>query len=148
MFVDRRQHVQGIRPAGWHYYRDRLSDTITARDQLAFGTFNHHQNHPSQSCAAVLALKKVGEHGAMLFIVEFHGAPASFLARVPNRPDHFRLPPSNPRLNKGFGRSYLFRFKENGRGFQAHLTVGLQSSPARTRQALQILDSLDIPPVA
>jgi hypothetical protein len=129
-------------PSTWRVYPQALTQAISARDQIALGTFPLHQAKPDANCTPSTALRARASDGSLLFIYENEGLNRAELARVPPRPRHLRLPRSSYRPYECFGPSFRVDFRTGGRAFTAHV----YGPPARRRQALAILDSLRVRP--
>jgi hypothetical protein len=129
-----------VLPEQWSVYRQPLTQAISARDQLALGTFRLRQRSPDANCTPATALRARPSGGGFIFMFEMRGIPRLNLAQMPPRPDHFRLPAPEPLECFGVGAQVTFR--EHGRAFQA-IVYG---PGRRRREAVTILDSLRIDP--
>jgi hypothetical protein len=131
-----------VYPTGWRLYPHALTQAISARDQIALGTFVLHQRRPDPNCTPKTALRARPYTGGFLYLFEYEGLNRRQLARFPARPTRLRLPRSSFQPYECLGPSWMVRFRDGGRAFQAHV----YGPPTRRRQALAILDSLQIRP--
>jgi hypothetical protein len=131
-----------VHPSAWRVYEQKLTDAISARDQVALGTFPLHQKAPDFNCTPATALRSRPPDGGFIYMFEYEGLNRTQLARIPPRPTRLRLPRSSYAPYECMGPSWRVDFRDGGRAFQAHV----YGSPARRRQALAILDSLRVRP--
>jgi hypothetical protein len=131
--------IDVVHPSAWRLYSGALTQAISARNELALGTFRLHQRAPDPNCTPATALRARPPGGGLIVIYESILNPTE-LARVPPRPVRVAL--SSPRPYECFGSSWRVDFRDGGRAFTAHVYGPL----ARRRQALAILDSLRIRP--
>jgi hypothetical protein len=131
-----------VHPSTWHVYPQALTQAISARDQVALGTFALKQTKPDANCTPSTALRARGRDGGLLFMYENEGLNRTQLARIPPRPRHFALPRASYQPYECMGQSWRVDFRTGGRAFTAHV----YGPPARRRQAVAILDSLRIRP--
>jgi hypothetical protein len=134
------QGLHLVLPAQWSVYRQALTQAVSARDQLAIGTFPLRQRSADSNCTPATALRARPSGGGLIFMFEIHGWSPAAIARIPRRPARLRLPAA--RSYECFGLSSLVRFRDHGRAFQAQV----YGPPSRRREALEILDSLRIEP--
>jgi hypothetical protein len=133
--------IDFVHPSAWRWYRGALTQAITARDQIALGTFRLRQHAPDPNCTPATALRARPPSGGLIVMYESTLNPTE-LARIPPRPGHLRL--TGPRPYECFGSSWRVAFRDRGRAFTAHVYGPLR----RRREALAILDSLRIRPAA
>jgi hypothetical protein len=131
-----------VHPSAWRVYEQKLTDAISARDQIALGTFPLHQSKPDPNCTAATALRSRPPAGGFIYTYETEGLNRTQLARIPRRPARLRLPRSSYAPYECFGPSWRVDFRDGGRAFTAHV----YGPPARRREALAILDSLRVRP--
>lgn len=131
-----------VHPSTWRVYPQALTQAISARDQIALGTFPLEQSAPDANCTPATALRARGRDGGLVFMYENEGLNRRELERVPPRPRHLRLPRSSYLPYECMGRSWRVDFRDGGRAFTAHV----YGPPARRRQALAILNSLRVRP--
>ncbi len=141
-FDDRARGLRVVHPGAWRVYRRPLTEAVSARNQLALGTFALDQRRPDPNCSPQTALRARGPRGGLLFVFEYEGLNPRQLARFPRRPQRLRLPRAAVAF-ECFGTSRLVRFQDAGRAFQAHV----YGPPRRRREALAILDSLRVKPL-
>ncbi|MDP9222508.1 MAG: hypothetical protein M3P18_01365 [Actinomycetota bacterium] len=95
----------------------------------------------SEGCAPMGPLDALPAHGAVAWLLEYHGTQGN---DFPPRPDRFSLDPSS--LAKydcsGDHATYMFRFQDQGRDFQVHVAFGGQASRAVRDDMLSSLSSL------
>jgi hypothetical protein len=128
-----------VHPSAWRVFRQTLTRAISARDQVALGTFPLHQSKPDPNCTPATALRSRPPAGGFVYLYEQEGLNRTQLARVPRRPARLRL--SHGRY-ECMGPSWRVGFRDGGRAFTAHV----YGPPARRREALAILDSLRVTP--
>lgn len=130
-----------VHPSAWRVYEQPLTQAVSARNQLALGTFALRQRRPDRNCSPQTALRARRASDGFVFLFEYDGLNPRRLARFPPRPRPLRM----PRAGVGFecfGHSRLVHFRDGGRAFQAHV----YGPPQRRREALAILDSLRVRP--
>lgn len=140
-FDARGRGLRIVHPSAWRVYRRPLTQAVSARNQLALGTFALRQRRPDPNCAPRTALRARGARDGLLFVFEYADLNPRQLARFPRRPTRIRLPRDAVGF-ECFGTSRLVRFRDGGRAFQAHV----YGPPQRRREALAILDSLRVRP--
>jgi hypothetical protein len=131
-----------VHPSTWQLYPQALTQAISARDQVALGSFPLRQSGPDANCTPSTALRARGRSGGLLYMYESEGLNRRELARIPPRPRRFKLARSSFAPYECFGPSWRVDFRDGGRAFTAHI----YGPPARRRQALDILDSLRVRP--
>jgi hypothetical protein len=131
--------IDFVHPSAWRWHRGALTQAISARDQIALGTFRLSQRAPDANCTPAKALAARPPGGGLIVMYESTLNPTE-LARIPRRPERLRL--SGPRPYECFGSSWRVDFRDGGRAFTAHVYGPLR----RRREALAILDSLRIRP--
>jgi len=141
-YDDRARGLAIVHPTEWRLYPHALTQTVSARDQMALGTFRLDQRRPDPGCTPRTALRARPRGGGFLYLFEYRGLNRRQLARFPVRPAALRLPRSSYRPYECLGQSWMVRFRDEGRAFQAHV----YGPAARRRQALAILDSLRVQP--
>ncbi|MDX6679932.1 MAG: hypothetical protein QOE31_3984 [Solirubrobacteraceae bacterium] len=130
-----------VHPSAWSVYPGALTQAISARNQIALGTFALRQRRPDANCSPVTAQRARRASDGFVFLFEYEGLNPRQLARFPRRPRRLRLPRQAAAF-ECFGDSRLVRFRDAGRAFQAHV----YGPPRRRREALAILDSLRVRP--
>jgi hypothetical protein len=139
-FDDAARGLQLAYPSPWRVYRTTLTQAVSSRDQLALGTFALRQRRPDRNCSPVTAQRARRASDGFVFLFEYEGLNPRQLARFPRRPARLRLPRSSFANFECFGASRVVRFRDGGRGFQAHV----YGPASRRREALAILDSLRV----
>jgi hypothetical protein len=137
-----RRGLHLVHPSAWRLYPRALTEAVSARDQIALGTFRLHQTTPDHGCTPATALRSRPRGGGFVFLFEYEGLNRTQLARFPRRPARLHLRRSSYAQYECFGPSWLVRFRDAGRAFQAHV----YGPRARRREALAILDSLRVSP--
>ncbi len=135
--ADRGLHL--VHPSAWRLYDQTLTEAITARDQVALGTFPLHQKRADPNCTPATALRSRPRDGGFIFMYENEGLNRTQLSRVPRRPARLRLTYGRYEC---MGPSWRVDFRDGGRAVTAHV----YGPPARRREALAILDSLRVRP--
>jgi hypothetical protein len=136
-------------PAGWHAARGSLTPHLTnPREVLTVGTGSLPAGGRCAQFPSA-ALTAIRPTDALVTVQERLGSPRSF----PARPRRFALPAVHDTSEAGACAgpgasftSYWFEFRDGGRGFHVLVAFGLSASPARRREALAVLDSLQITP--
>jgi hypothetical protein len=131
-----------VHPGAWRVFGQTLTQAISARDQIALGTFPLHQKAPDFNCTPATALRSRPASGGFIYMFEYEGLNQTQTARVPARPARLRLPRSSYGSYECMGPSWMVTFRDGGRVFQAHI----YGPPGRRREALAILDSLRVRP--
>lgn len=90
-------------------------------------------------CGGLEAARRLTDDGAFVLLIDYG---PELGRRFPRRPARFALRPRAFAEYECFGPSYLIRFRSGGRNLQAHVALGKAAQPARTRQALAILQSV------
>ena len=128
-----------VHPSAWRLYPRALTQAISARDQIALGTFPLHQREPDPNCTPATALRARPPDGGFIYLYENDGLNRTQLSRVPRRPTRLRLTHGRYEC---MGPSWRVDFRDGGRAFTAHV----YGPPQRRREALAILDSLRVRP--
>lgn len=134
--------VSGRLPPGWRLIDRRLAVAVPSDRQIAAATFTVPPGPPERNCTPAAALHRIGSRDALVY--GFAYDEGTSLRDFPRRPAHFRLDPRALQPYECMGRSYLIRWREHGRGLQAHVYFGDRAGAARRREALQFLDDLVI----
>jgi hypothetical protein len=137
---DRARGLRLVHPSAWRVYPEQLTQAVSARNQVALGTFPLRQRRPDRNCSPVTAQRARRTGDGLLFLFEYEGLNRRQLARLPRRPARLRLPRSSFGNYECLGASWVVRFRDGGRAFQAHV----YGPPRRRREALAILDSLRV----
>ncbi len=134
------ERLGALVPSGWHAASRPLTRVVEPAQRLALATFPLTQRRPDPGCAPVTAHRRLRQDEAFIFLFEYRasGSPDAF----PPRPRRFEL--GRRGRSKCFGDSYVVRFRERGRHFQAHVSLGPQTSQWQRRQVLDVLDSLQV----
>ena len=149
--ADRTGRGDGVRytiPAGWHAARSSLTPHLTnPREVLSVGT---GALPAGGSCAQFpsAALAAMRPTDALVTVQERLGSFRGFPARAKRfslgSPDT-----SEAQACAGGNRSmhtYWFEFRQDGRGFHVLVAIGVSAPAARVREALAVLDSLQVTP--
>jgi hypothetical protein len=135
-----------VLPAGWHAASRSLTPHLSNPvELLSAGT---GRLPPGGRCAHMpsAALQAMRPQDVLVTVQERIGSTSSF----PPRPAHFRA--TGDTRSEALGcagahptfSSYWFGFRDGGRGFHVLVAVGRGASPARTKRAFALLDSLRI----
>lgn len=134
-------------PDGWHATTTRLTAVDWPVQRLAVASYPLVQRAPDDGCYPRSAREAMGPDDALVILIEY----TSEFADIGSLPDfplrtRFRLDDDTFAPYECFGESYLIRFRERGRRFQAHVAFG-DRVMARTRsRAVAALNSLVIEP--
>ena len=134
-------------PAGWRAVGPQLTQVGEPAHRLAAATFDVRQTKPDHNCSPATARRQMPPDGALVLLLESRETSARprALARLPRRPEHFRL--GRPVNLECFGHGWTVVWREQGRALQAVAMFGPTAWPARRRQAEALLDSLVVQPV-
>jgi hypothetical protein len=141
-YDDAERGLHLVHPSAWRVYPQTLTQAISARDQIAIGTFALHQKQPDPNCTPATALRSRPPNGGFIYLYETEGLNRTELDRIPARPARLTLPRSSYQPYECMGPSWRVDFRDGGRAFTTHV----YGPPARRREALAILDSLRIRP--
>ena len=131
-------------PAGWHITSRPITSVARPVQRLVVTSFVLHQSRPDPGCGPTTAIREMPRTGAFLFLFEYSGVSRQEIATFPPRPANFRLDPSSYRPYECEGLSYLVRFRDAGREFQAQIYVGSHATSKTRRLLLGVLDSLRV----
>jgi hypothetical protein len=141
-FDDAARGLRLARPSAWRVYSPALTSVLSPRNELALGTFPLRQRHPDPGCSPITARRSRSASDGFLFVFEYDGLNRRQVERTAPRPARLRLPRSSYGNYECLGASWMVRFRDGGRVFQAHV----YGPPRRRREALAILDSLLVRP--
>ena len=133
-------------PPGWHVTAQPVTTMSSPVQRLVVTSFAVHQDRPDGGCRPATALRQMPPGGALLFMFEYQGPTHHDAAREPARPARFRLDRRTLQPYECVGRSYMVRFRDHGRVFQAHSFFGPRASATTRRRLLAVLDSLRVRP--
>ena len=142
-FEDRRAAISVAYPSAWHVIRQSLTQV---GQLLVITSFPLHQSAPDKNCSPRTAIEQMPSHGAFLYMFEYVRTPPRLLARFPPRPRSFRLSEKSRKPYECFGLSYMIRFRDRRRAFQAHVFLGKHSTQRTRRLMLETLDSVLVGP--
>jgi hypothetical protein len=143
-WTDRDAHLRTDVPRGWHVTEQPLTAVINPVQRLVVSSFAIRQRDGDRSCGPDTAREQMPADGAMVYMMETPGPTEGLLARIPARPDRFRLRRSARATYECLGRSYAFSFQEHRRLLQAHVYVGRRASAATRAKAVAVLDRLRV----
>lgn len=132
-------------PDGWYARTMRLTAVDWPVQRLAVSSYPLVQKLPDDGCYPRSALEAMGPDDALLILIEYTsefadvGSLPQFPARTP-----FRLGDDTFAPYECFGESYMIRFREHGRRFQAHVAFGDRAGARARSKALAVLNSLVI----
>jgi hypothetical protein len=137
-------------PTGWRLLAPPITALSYPRDRLLLTSY---PAATGGSCSPTRAENALPPTGALIYLLEYAGLPASSvapgLAASPPKPGAFTL---NSRELANYEcwsvPTYLIRFHAAGRLFQLHVALGAHATPTRRAQVLRILDSLRFQPPA
>ncbi|HEY1540055.1 MAG TPA: hypothetical protein VGF63_11700, partial [Solirubrobacteraceae bacterium] len=141
-YDDAARGLRVVHPGAWRVYSGALAQPSSSSNQLAIGTFARHRPWPSSDCLPASTLRERRPSDGLIVLLEDVGLNQRQLARFPLRPARLRLPASSFGDYECFGPSRETQFQDGGRAFQAFVS----GPAARRRQALAILDSLQVRP--
>ena len=128
----RGMHVRMQPPTDWR---------VKARgSRFNFGSFDVPPP-PDGQCALPDGVKRLPADGAFVFVFEYVGLNRTQRMRFPSYP-RFSLRARDRRSYECYGRSWLFRWRDLGRPFQAHAYLGPDASPQRRRELRAALRSI------
>jgi hypothetical protein len=142
-FEDRRAAISVAYPREWHVIRQSLTQV---GQLLVVTSFPLHQSAPDKNCSPKTAIEQMPSDGAFLYMFEYARAHPRLLARFPPRPRGFRLRKKARQPYECLGLSYMIRFRDRGRAFQAHVFLGKRATSGTRARVLEILDSLVVGP--
>jgi hypothetical protein len=131
-------------PPGWRVSAQPLTAVSSPVQRLVVTSFPVRQRRPDPGCGPATALRQMPARGAMLFLFEYRGPTRHDVAREPGRPRHFRLDPRTLATYECLGRSYMVRFRDQGRVLQGHVYLGPDADARTRRDVLGVLDSLRV----
>jgi hypothetical protein len=131
-------------PRGWHLISRQLTDVVSPVQRLAVTSFALPRRPPVDGCDPMMAVRRMPDNGAFLFMWEYAG-PTKF-----NSHDVMRFSPRPARFRLGFVRYGSpggttvagDTFRQHGRVFQVQLYLGAHATRRRRAQLLALLDSL------
>jgi hypothetical protein len=133
-------------PGGWHLISRRLTDVASPVQRLAVTSFVLPRRPPVDGCDPMMAVRRMPDNGAFLFIWEYAGATRfsrHAAMRFSQRPARFRLgfvSYGSPGVTTMAGAM----FREHGRVFQVQLYLGAHATRRRRAALLAMLDSLAV----
>ncbi|MDX6639090.1 MAG: hypothetical protein QOF12_101 [Solirubrobacteraceae bacterium] len=107
-------------------------------------SFAIRQRAPDTGCGPATAVREMPADGALLFMFEYRGPTRRDVQGWPRRPRRFVLDRRTLGTYECLGRSYMVRFADRRRVFQAHIYLGRDASGATRRRILGVLDSLRV----
>jgi hypothetical protein len=126
-------------PAAWTFHQDP-SGPDDPRTVFGVGTWTFARGG---DCAPTAAQEALPPDGGLLWLLEHRNAldPADF----PARPDHFDLDPSTlAQYECSTVPSYMIRFQDEERYFQAHVALGPEVPDYLGPEFMRALDSLEV----
>lgn len=135
-------------PAGWRAVDEHLTALSEPVHRLAAATFDLHQTPPDRDCSPDTARRQMPAGGALVYLLESRETEARprALAKVPERPRHFRLPA--PRNSECLGLGSRILWSEQGRVLEAEVLLDPRAGTRRVHQVEALLDSLQVEPIA
>lgn len=134
-------------PPGWDATTSALNDVVWPPHHLAAASFPLDQVRSDTGCAPVPVVESLPPDSAFIILFEYTEGPldeSSWARDVPDRPAHFTLDEADFANYECYGASYMFRFVEGGRVFQAHVSFGDEAADETRATALTVLDSLEV----
>jgi hypothetical protein len=128
-------------PSGWHVYEHALTSVSEPREQLAFGSFELPKAAPDRNCTPRQAIDALPADGAFAFVFEYRHLNRTQRLRFPGYP-RFSLRAKDRRAYECFGESWMFRWRDRGRAFQAHAYLGEKAGAQRRAELLAALQSI------
>ena len=128
----RRMRLRLQPPTGW---------TVKARGgHVGFGSYAVPRP-PRARCALPSGARNLPDDGAYAFVFEYRDLDRAQRRRFPLAP-RFSLRPEERRAYECFGDSWLFRWRDKGRAFQAHAYLGPRAGARRRAELLAALRSI------
>jgi len=127
-------------PPGWTFAANPVPDLVSPKIWFALGTWPFPRGG---ACGPDEALRFLPRNGALMWLSEVT-SPATLRA-FPRRPTTFTLMRRSALYEcSGNRRSFLIRFRDQGRAFQAQIAFGSGASAATRNEALRSLSSLRV----
>jgi hypothetical protein len=125
-------------PTGWQ--------VKAAHGQVALGSDDFPVPN-GQACIFPSGAVRVEPDGGFVFLFEYEGLNRTQRLRFPGFPK-FSLRARDRRPYECFGDSWLFRWRDRGRAFQAHAYLGARASEQRRKELLAALRSIVAAPIS
>jgi hypothetical protein len=126
-------------PAAWTFHQDP-SGPDDPRTVFGVGTWTFARGG---DCAPTAAQQALPSDGGLLWLIEYGAAPDP--AAFPARPERFDLDPDTlGEYECSLVPSYLIRFQDAGRYFQAHVAFGPEASDSLGPEFMRALESLEV----
>jgi hypothetical protein len=126
-------------PAAWIFHQDP-SGPAEPRTVFGVGTWAFPRGG---DCAPTSAQEALPPDGGLLWLIEYR--KGSDPAEFPARPEHFDLDRDTlGHYECSLVPSYLIRFQDAGRYFQAHVAFGPEASDSLGPEFMQALESLEV----
>jgi hypothetical protein len=132
-------------PPGWHA-AGPLSALAFPREVVTLASYPLRRGG---SCGPDRALRDLGPHDALIFVMEYRPArgavwgSAATRAAFPARPARLRLPAYAPQPVECVARpSYTLRFRDSDRPIQVHVALGARVTAAERTTVERVLDGL------
>jgi hypothetical protein len=137
--------VSAVVPDGWHRART-LTALAFPREVLTIASFPLRRGG---NCGPDRALRDLGPHDALIFVIEYRPANGPVWwrgvrrSRFPLRPARLRLPTHAAQPAECFARpAYTVRFRDADRPLQIEVILGTRVTPAERRRVERVLDGL------
>ena len=127
-------------PDGWDATNRPLTHVTSPVQVLAVASYRlPRSNQGDNGCEPKQALDRRPADGAFIYGWEFSSAQGE---RFPPRPKHFSL--GGLERFECLGPSYRLRFRDAGRLFDIHVSLGPKASGGTRKTVLRILDTLRV----
>jgi len=134
-------------PPGWDATTSALNDVVWPPHHLAVASFALDAARSDTGCSPVPVVESLPPDSAFVILFEYTEGPVDespWVREVPDRPAHFTLAGARFANYECYGASYMIRFVEQRRVFQAHVSFGDDATDETRANALAVLDSLEV----
>jgi hypothetical protein len=134
-------------PPGWDATSSALTDVVWPPHHLAIASFPLDAAKSKTGCSPVPVVNSLPPDSAFIILFEYTEGPVEdspWVRDVPSRPAHFTLDIARFANYECYGPSYMIRFIDQGRVFQAHLSFCSDATDETQAYSLAVLDSLEI----
>jgi hypothetical protein len=126
----------------WQRYDRPLTSLVGER--LVLGTFDLPPAPPDPDCTPRAAIDAMPPDGAFIYLFEYLDLAARFKQRIPERTGEITLGPEM--AFECMGESRKATWRQHGRAFQAHVSIGPRASDELKRDVRSILNSIQVKP--
>jgi hypothetical protein len=134
-------------PPDWDATTAALNDVVWPSHHLVVASFPLAAARTDTGCAPIPVVEPMPPGSAFIVLFEYaegqiEGSP--WVREVPSRPASFTLEDARFANYECYGASYMIRFVDQGRVFQAHVSFGDGATDETRATALAVLDSLEV----